>query len=316
MNAHQLGAAAAARVVARRYGIRVPQPRLLEHGNNTVVHLAPLPLVAKVAGRAGRPARASKLRTELEIASHLVDAGAPIAAPSGELPAEVHREGDHALTFWRYHEHHPRARIDHATACGTLEAVHRALDTYGGALSSFLDRQVTWAGRILADPNALPTLPAADRAFLKDERSRLTATLADRHLPCRTLHGDPHRGNFLVTANGCMMIDFESACSGPVEWDLSALPGHDALPPAGLFPVDPELLVLLRRLRSVCVAVWCCAHEGRSIEIDRASRAHLERLRRPVSGGRGAVPSAPARCRGRGTPPPPRRRASKRQARR
>jgi hypothetical protein len=48
------------------------------------------------------------------------------------------------------------------------------------------------------------------------------------------------------------MVDFESVCSGPLEWDLSALPCVDA----GIFSVDADLLALLRRLRSLCVTVW------------------------------------------------------------
>ena len=49
------------------------------------------------------------------------------------------------------------------------------------------------------------------------------------------------------------MIDFESVCSGPLEWDLSAMPCIGA----GIFSVDIDVLALLRRLRSLCVAVWC-----------------------------------------------------------
>jgi streptomycin 6-kinase len=76
--------------------------------------------------------------------------------------------------------------------------------------------------------------------------------LLDKKLRCRTLHGDPHRGNLLISRSGCLMVDFESVCSGPLEWDLSALPCVDA----GIFSVDADLLALLRRLRSLCVTVW------------------------------------------------------------
>jgi hypothetical protein len=83
------------------------------------------------------------------------------------------------------------------------------------------------------------------------------------------------------------MIDFESACAGPLEWDLSAL--SEAA--ADCFAADPELLALLRRLRSICVATWCWALRGRSEEVDRAARLHLERLRRLTPrGSRAAAP--------------------------
>lgn len=276
MNAQH--ACAAARAVARRHGIDVPEPRVLGVWNNTIVHLAPQPLVAKVSALTCRPTGPAALRTELEIALHLQRAGAPSIAPSPELPAEVHRHGDHVLTFWRHLVHDPGATtLEPAAAAGALEAVHRALDTYRGPLPSFLSRQVRRTGRLLEDPEALPALPAPDRALLAAEHARLTAALVDRALDCRALHGDPHRGNFLVGPGGCVMIDFESVCSGPVEWDLSALPEAAA----NLLAADAELLDMLRRLRSVCVATWCWARWGRTAEIDRAGRRHLDRLHQP-----------------------------------
>ena len=76
------------------------------------------------------------------------------------------------------------------------------------------------------------------------------------------------------------MIDFESVCTGPMEWDLSALPGGGG----GQFPdADRGLLALLRRLRSVCVAVWCSLQGGRVAELRRAAQRHLGLLHRAAS---------------------------------
>ena len=71
------------------------------------------------------------------------------------------------------------------------------------------------------------------------------------------------------------MIDFESVCSGPLEWDLSALPGVGA----GVFSVDADLLTLLRRLRSLCVTIWCWTRSRGSIALARAARMHSNLLR-------------------------------------
>lgn len=273
MNAQQ--ARAVARAVARRHGIEVPLPRVLGVWNNVIVHLAPQPLVAKVSALTSRPAAAGALRTELEIGLHLQRSGAPTIAPSPEVPAEVHRHGDHVLTFWRHKVHDPHAVLDPAAAARALHQVHRALDTFPGPLPSFLSRQVRLSGRLLENPDALPRLPAPDRALLATEHARLKAALADRRLDCRALHGDPHRGNFLASPGGCVMIDFESVCRGPVEWDLSALPEAAA----NLFGADAELLDMLRRLRSVCVATWCWARRARAAEIDQAARRQLDLLR-------------------------------------
>jgi Phosphotransferase enzyme family len=220
-------------------------------------------------------------RTELRIGLHLAWAGAPVAGPSAELPARVHRYEQHALTFWRYHEHDAAAVIDAAEAGRVLADCHRALDTYPWLLPSFLSRQVSRAGRLLANSAELSALPAPERALLRHLHARLTSSVASRRPPVRVLHGDPHRGNLLVSACGIMMIDFESACTGPLEWDLSALPGGGA----GVFPdIDHELLAVLRQLRSLCVAVWCWQRPGQTPEIDRAARLHLNLLTQPGIG--------------------------------
>jgi hypothetical protein len=139
---------------------------------------------------------------------------------------------------------------------------------------SFLDRQVRRASKILFDETAPSALPASERAFLCGEYSRITSMLLERSLESRILHGDPHRGNLLVVRTGYLMIDFESVCSGPLEWDLSAMPWVGI----GIFSVDIDLLALLRRLRSICVAVWCWTRSGSSKTLDTAAWRHTHLL--------------------------------------
>jgi len=265
----------AATAVARRHGLLASEPRVLSDCNNTIVHLAPLPVVAKVCHTRGRPAAAAALGVELEIAQHLAGAGAPVVSPSPEVPATVHQDREQALTFWCYQERDPESAFDPGSARRALRDVHAVLDRYRAPLPSFLDRQIRRAGRLLADPTTLPTLPPVDRDFLAAEHRRLTGVLQEWHLEPRVLHGDPHRGNFLVSRGRHLVIDFESACSGPLEWDLSALPVGGADP----IPADPDLLALLRRLRSLCAAVWCKSHAARSPELDRSGSLNLAVLR-------------------------------------
>ena len=70
-------------------------------------------------------------------------------------------------------------------------------------------------------------------------------------------------------------MDFETACRGPLEWDLAAL--DDAA--VQLFAeVDLELVALLRRMRSVCVAAKCWVEPSRAPEVREAARVHLKLL--------------------------------------
>jgi len=265
----------AAQEVAGRHGIAAERARVLHDANNVVVHLAPSPVVAKLcpASEGGHAWR--KLATELEIARHLVRAGAPVVGPSTELPPGPHLEDGYAMTFWRYQDHDPKAPGTGSAAGQALAQVHQALDSYPGHFPSFLDRQVRRTSRILFDETAPSALPASERGFLRTEFLSITAALRDTRFECRTLHGDPHRGNLLISGSGCLMIDFESVCSGPLEWDLSALPGVGD----GGFSVNAELLTLLRRLRSLCVAVWCWTRSRSSAALERAALMHSGLLR-------------------------------------
>ena len=71
-------------------------------------------------------------------------------------------------------------------------------------------------------------------------------------------------------------MDFETACRGPLEWDLAAL--DDAA--VQLFAeVDFELVALFRRMRSVCVAAKCWVEPNRAREVREAAHVHLKLLR-------------------------------------
>ena len=268
----------AAQVIAKSHGIAAEQARVLTDANNVVVHLAPSPVVAKICRSSVGDHGWRKLATELEIAHHLVRAGAPVVGPSQELPPGPHVQGDFAMTFWRHQDHDPGALASSRGAGHALAQVHEALDSYPEAFPSFLDRQVRRTAKILFGESAPSPLPTSDRDFLRSQYLSITSELHDRKLRCRTLHGDPHRGNVLVSKAGYLLIDFESVCSGPLEWDLSALPGLGA----GAFYVDEDLLSLLRRLRSLCVAVWCWTRARSSTALDRIARNNMGLLRLAV----------------------------------
>ena len=265
----------AAQKIALRHGIAAEQARVLHDATNVVVHLAPSPIVAKICRASVGDHGWRKLATELEVARHLVHAGAPVVGPTEELPPGPHLHGDFAMTFWRHQDHDPDALAPSQDAGHTLAQVHEALDSYPETFPSFLDRQVRRTAKILFDESAPFRRPTSDRDFLRGQYLSITSELHDRKLRCRNLHGDPHRGNVLVTKGGCLFIDFESVCTGPLEWDLSALPGLGA----GAFAVDDDLLSLLRRLRSLCVAIWCWTRARASSALNRAARNHMGLLR-------------------------------------
>src|SRR5260370_6998894 len=223
----------AAQEVARRHGIAAAQARVLHEATNVVVHLAPSPVVAKICRASVGDRGWRKLTTELEIARHLTRAGAPVVGPSQELPPGPHAQGDFAMTFWRHQDHDPDALATSRAAGHALAQGHEAVESYPATFPSFLDRQVSRTAKILFGESVPYRLPTSDRSFLCSQYLSITSELHDRKLNCRTLHGDPHRGNVLVSKDGYLLIDFESVSSAPIESDLTPLP---ALGPAPFSP--------------------------------------------------------------------------------
>src|ERR1700733_15259326 len=79
---------------------------ILADGANMIIYLSPSPVVAKVPASttAVRPDSAAWLQRELDVASFLARAGAPVMAPSPEVPVCVHRADGQVMSFWRYLE--------------------------------------------------------------------------------------------------------------------------------------------------------------------------------------------------------------------
>jgi len=261
--------------VAARLGLTSLAPVVLKDSHHTSIHLAPARIVARVIATDVSADAYRRLDRELGVAAHLARAGAPIVPPCTEVPPGPYFHEKLGLTLWQFVAHHPARDRDALAATGALHRAHAALASYAGALPPFAG-EADACRAALEDESALPALAPADRAFLLAAHDRLRRRLAAPAVAPVALHGDPHLGNVLMTAHGPLWTDWESACRGPLEWDLSSLP--DAALAA--FPVvDRGLLATLRDLRSVCVAVWCWNQPERAAEKREAAQFHLRRLR-------------------------------------
>ena len=264
----------AAETLGRSLGIRVAAPRVLKDSNNTIVHLAPSPLVAKVGTSHFRDARLNALAHELAVGRYLSAKRAPIVRPSSEVPAGPHRIGGLTITLWQFYE-----AVLTPPAPGSLGSVlmkvHEALRDYPGALPSFAVEMAS-AARFLTDRSKLARASDRDYEFLRDVHAELEPAVSTLAHDGQPLHGSPHSGNWLSTSSGPLLLDFETACRGPLEWDLSSLGEEDM----GAFAaVDHDALRLLRRVRSLCVAVWCWIEPDRAPEVAEAAVVHLRLLR-------------------------------------
>src|SRR5438093_10461458 len=146
-------------------------PRILKDSNNTIVRLAPLPLVAKVGTSHFRDASLEALDRELDVARHLASKDAPIVRPSTEIPAGPYRVAGLVVTLWQFHE--ARGAPENEGAFGPLLArVHEALLDYHGSLPPFT-AELEDIGGILQDRTRLRRLPAEDHHFLLTTHQQL-----------------------------------------------------------------------------------------------------------------------------------------------
>jgi Ser/Thr protein kinase RdoA (MazF antagonist) len=257
-------AADAAVRVAAGLGIAGAEPEILADGANVLVLLRPSPVVAKVAAstRAVRPDGAAWLQRELDLAAFLAGAGAPVLAPSPEVPAVAHRGAGQVMSFWTYVPPAGAGPPDAATLGSMLRDLHPVLRSYPGTVPKMAPLGDIPA--FLARPES--QVSAAQAAALAAAFARLSAQLESAQLESaagggQVLHGDAGAGNVMATAAGWAWHDFEDACTGPAAWDLApsvASPFMDT----GRFlaayggTADARLLDVCQQLRRLHLTVW------------------------------------------------------------
>lgn len=278
-SARQAQALAAVSDLARELDVTCHQAKVIKDSNNTIIHLAPTPVVAKVGTTTLKPSSVS-LTNELQIGHYLAQMGAPIAPPTTEVPPGPHGRDGLVITLWDYIEHIAEAPVSDAELGDMLQLFHRAFAEYPGDLVDFTDN-LTRARRALQEPGTTTALADRDKTFLLEVAARIGGALRDVDLERHPLHGEPHLdGNILTTNQGPLLVDFETACRGPYEWDLTSLePAWSAYP-----DLDGHLVTLLSQMRSLCVSTWCWMQYGRAPEVDEAAHVHLEFLRESASG--------------------------------
>ncbi|MGH3198078.1 MAG: aminoglycoside phosphotransferase family protein [Streptosporangiaceae bacterium] len=255
--------------VAASLGVSCPDPVILADGANVIVHLSPAPVVAKVAAStaAVRSDVAAWLQRELDVARFLAGAGAPVIAPSAEVPATVCHGDGQVMSFWRYLKPSGDARPGEATIGTMLRDLHAVLRRYPGYVPVLAPLGDIPA--FLARPQTRLTVGQA--AALAAAYARLTAEL-DLD-PAQTLHGDAGLGNLMATDAGWVWHDFEDTCSGPVAWDLAAsstarrrLDGLQILAAYGE-PVDAGQLAVCQQFRRLHLTVWYALYAERLPEL-------------------------------------------------
>lgn len=267
-----MSALEAAVEVARAHGLACDDAIVLREAWHVLVHLRPLPLIARVTS--GSPGvDPEDVVRELAVARHLAGAGAPVVEPSDLLDPGPHAHRGHTLVFWSYLV--SAGELDPASAGRGLRAIHEALADYDGELPR--------AGRAHDVQAMLAPLPPSSDTELLGE-------LSARELPAgQALHGDAHLFNCLPTAGGPVWHDLETACRGPREYDLAALvlsdrseqPDPDARTALTAYgPYDADLLELALPVYAAWIAASFLAAVARRPDAAARVEAQMRFLRR------------------------------------
>jgi Ser/Thr protein kinase RdoA (MazF antagonist) len=268
--------------LAADHRVRFEDLVILKDGSNLSVHLAPAPVVLRVATFTARIRREPLiwLQREVELVTWLAAAGASVMAPSDLVPVGPHVVGGWAITAWGYVDHRPGIVPDGQATLQALDELHDVLRGYPGALpllnpaADDLDRAIAFGlGQELLSASQAEDLRARrDAAF-----AELVAIAPDR----QALHGDAFPRNSLVTERGVVWIDFEDCCSGPVVWDHATLLRRidddatanraAAATIRGRHSDDAVHVALV--LRGLQEEVWSLLHDARRARLIRAEPA-------------------------------------------
>ena len=219
-----------------------------------MVYLRPAPVVARVATCMPklRAPIAAWLDREIAVTKFLSGQGAPVVAPSGELPPGPHEHDGFAISFWTYVRPDPD-RTPTADDCSAmLGDLHAVLRSYPGELP-MLGADDTSRGLELLD-QAGDVLSEADVELLRATAERVRPFWEAPNGAVQPLHGDAHPGNLIATRDGRLVwIDFEDVCLGPLEWDLATMMDPGAV--VAHHRPDPEVLARCTELRALQVAL-------------------------------------------------------------
>ncbi|HTT51307.1 MAG TPA: phosphotransferase [Streptosporangiaceae bacterium] len=272
---------AAAQAVAGEQRLPGGDPVILSCRGNLVVHLAPAPVVAKVATLTAWTRRSpfDWLAREVSVADYAARRGGPVVPPTRLADPGPHRSGGFAVSLWTFRPpaDPPGARPRPADVGAALAALHRALDGYPASQLPWLSPALDQVTEGLAALEAGYALDPARVAALRTRHAEIRAGLDRLGGSPVVLHGDAHGGNLLPGPDGWRWIDLEETCQGPLAWDLATLAAAygtateesqaalDGYAAASGQPVPgPGVLAQFARARELEAAVWALgmAHQN------------------------------------------------------
>ena len=247
-------AVAAATSTASALGLRADEANVLHVSNRLALRLLPSDVLARVALPTHEAAE-----FEVGLAARLAATDSPVALLDPRVAPRVYKRDGFTITLWTYYEPRTARALSPADYADALSRLHVGMQHVDVTTPHFTDR-VREAQLLVGSRVRTPELSDADRDLLLNTFSRVMPVIAGRGAAEQLLHGEPHPGNVLNTTNGPLFIDLETACRGPVEFDLAHVPNEVS---ERYSSIDHALLDDCRVLVLAMIAAWLSDPEDR-----------------------------------------------------
>jgi hypothetical protein len=250
-------------------GVAVDEVMVVANSNKLALRLLPCDVFARVAFSGEET-----FEFEIGVARRLAENGSPVARLDPRVAPRVYERDGFALTLWRYWEQAGR-QLSASSYAKALERLHAGL-AHVDVIAPHFSERVGEAQRLVGSRARTPRLDDSDRELLQRTLQSCGRRIEEQSSREQLLHGEPHPGNVLRTAEGLLFCDLETCCHGPVEFDLAHVP--EAVCEA--YPrVDRELIQECRHLVLAMVAAWRWDTDDQFPNGKRFGRALLAVLR-------------------------------------
>jgi Ser/Thr protein kinase RdoA (MazF antagonist) len=252
-------------------GLTADDAIVLNDSNRIVLRLLPCDIIARVAP-IGYQAGAA---FEVELARRLAETQSPVATLDPRVEPQIYVHDGFVVTLWTYYEGMPPREVAPAEYAHALARLHAGMRQIDSATPHFTDR-VAQAQRLVGSHEHTPDLPDADRELLSTTLRSLRRAVVERAGAEQLLHGEPHPGNLLRTKHGLLFADLETACRGPVEFDIAHAPEAVS---THYSAADQQLVGLCRVLMLAMIVTWRWDRDDDLPNGRRLGRIWLDELR-------------------------------------
>ncbi len=241
-------AVGAAMSTASALDLGVDDAVVLHDSNRLAVRLLPCDVLARVA----HVVHQAGAEFEVEVGRRLAETDSPVAELEPRVEPRVYVRDGFAVTLWTYYEPVSHQDVSPAEYAQALERLHAGMRRIDVTAPHFTDR-VAEAQWLVGNRAQTPELGDADRELLSNTLRSLRRAIGDRGADEQLLHGEPHSGNLLRTKKGLLLVDLETCCRGPVEFDVAHAPEEVS---EHYLAANQDLLGECRVLMLAMVATW------------------------------------------------------------